>query len=73
MFPFHSGEGVLLEGRLEDVSRHAITDDKHQKVQWGKKSVLSFVRHIMDHPVPSVVKHREPNECTERLTLQNEL
>uniref|UniRef100_H3CDY0 Arpin n=1 Tax=Tetraodon nigroviridis TaxID=99883 RepID=H3CDY0_TETNG len=28
---YESGEGVLLEGRLEDVSRHTISDDKNQK------------------------------------------
>lgn len=28
----HSGEGVLLEGKLLDVSRHAISDDNGQKV-----------------------------------------
>lgn len=29
----HSGPGVLLEGKLLDVSRHAISDDNNQKVQ----------------------------------------
>lgn len=33
IFPLpHSGPGVLLEGKLLDVSRHAITDVSGQKV-----------------------------------------
>ena len=34
MFPVPSGAGVLLEGKLLDVSRHAITDVKNQKVKF---------------------------------------
>lgn len=31
---YESGEGVLLEGKLLDVSRHAISDDNGQKVRY---------------------------------------
>ncbi|XP_006805462.1 arpin [Neolamprologus brichardi] len=31
---FESGPGVLLEGKLLDVSRHAITDSNNQKVRF---------------------------------------
>ncbi len=33
-----SGKGVLLEGKLVDFSRHAISDDSNQKVQLGTNS-----------------------------------
>lgn len=32
MLSVRSGEGVLLEGKLLDVSRHAVNDDNGQKV-----------------------------------------
>ncbi|XP_035521602.1 arpin [Morone saxatilis] len=31
---YESGEGVLLEGKLLDVSRHAISDNSNQKVRY---------------------------------------
>ncbi|XP_068579973.1 arpin [Cebidichthys violaceus] len=31
---YDSGQGVLLEGKLLDVSRHAISDDSNQKVRF---------------------------------------
>ncbi|XP_034734522.1 arpin [Etheostoma cragini] len=31
---YESGQGVLLEGKLLDVSRHAISDDSNQKVRF---------------------------------------
>ncbi|XP_074533047.1 arpin [Halichoeres trimaculatus] len=31
---YESGQGVLLEGKLLDVSRHAVTDDTNQKVRF---------------------------------------
>lgn len=33
VYSSHSGDGVLLEGKLLDVSRHAISDDSSQKVR----------------------------------------
>ncbi|XP_041795825.1 arpin [Chelmon rostratus] len=32
---YESGQGVLLEGKLLDVSRHAISDDKNPKVRFS--------------------------------------
>lgn len=36
LFLAHSGQGVLLEGKLLDVSRHVINDVQNQKVRWGR-------------------------------------
>ncbi|XP_060892277.1 arpin [Labrus mixtus] len=31
---YESGQGVLLEGKLIDISRHSISDDRNQKVRY---------------------------------------
>lgn len=50
-FP-HSGQGVLLEGKLLDLSRHAITDVNNQKVlkfslQQQHKASQGYMRIVL--------------------------
>lgn len=49
----HSGEGVLLEGELLDVSRHAISDDNGQKVPSVTSDSGVCFREIWHQPVTS--------------------